>query len=59
MKKTVAILLLTCLTSLLSGCGLFAGGQTYDGSESFNEAHPELNNPPSYMQKDPQPLDGK
>lgn len=59
MKKCVALMLLICLAPLLTGCGIFGiGGKTYDGSESFNDAHPEYNNPPAYMQTGDQHADG-
>jgi len=56
MKKMFMLMLLICLAPMLTGC-LF-GGKTYDGSESFNEAHPEYNNPPAYMQPGDQHSDG-
>jgi hypothetical protein len=57
MKTFFIVLLLVCVAPMLSGCGFFGIGQkNYNGSEAMEEAHPEYNNPPSYMQSDPQPL---
>ncbi len=58
MKKIASIMLLLCLAPFLNGCSLF-GGRSYDGSEAFNEAHPEYNNPPNYMQPGDQQSDGQ
>jgi hypothetical protein len=58
MKKCVTLALLICLVPLLSGCFLFNGGKTYDGSEGFYEAHPEYTNPPQYMQPGDSHSDG-
>jgi hypothetical protein len=55
MNKTICVVLLLCLAPLLTGCGLFGiGAKNYDGSEAFNQAHPEYTNTPGYMQPDPQ-----
>ncbi len=61
MKKTITFAIILALAPLAAGCGLFGigGGKNYDGTEAFNQAHPGLSDPPSYMQPDPTPLDGK
>jgi hypothetical protein len=58
MKKLLTLLAVVSLVQFVGGC-MFMPARTYDGSESFTNAMPQYDNRPSYMQDDPQPLDGK
>jgi hypothetical protein len=51
--------MILCLMQFTTGCGIFGGGKTYDGSQNFSESMPQYNNPPPYMDPEPQPMDGK
>jgi hypothetical protein len=57
MKKLLICLAVIFLMQFARGCMFFP--HTYDGSESFSNTMPQYNNPPSYMQSDPEPMDGK
>jgi hypothetical protein len=52
MKKMLICLAVIVLAQLAGGCGLFGGGKTYDGSETYSEAHPEQSQPMPYMDPD-------
>jgi uncharacterized protein YxeA len=57
MRKLLICLMAVVLMQLAAGCMFFP--HTYDGSETFSNTMPQYSNTPSYMQDDPQPLDGK
>jgi hypothetical protein len=52
MKKLTLCLAAVVFAQLAGGCGLFRGGQTYDGSQALRDANPSLSEPPSYMDPD-------
>jgi hypothetical protein len=57
MKKLLICLAVVFLLQFAAGCMFFP--RTYDGSETFSNTMPQYSSTPSYMQSDPQPLDGK
>ena len=57
MKKFFICLSAVFLMQFAAGCNFFP--HTYDGSETFSNTMPQYSGTPSYMQDDPQPLDGK
>jgi len=57
MKKFLICLTVIVLMRFAAGCMFFP--RTWDGSQTFSNTMPQYSNTPSYMQDDPQPLDGK
>jgi hypothetical protein len=52
MKKLLGLVVVIAFAQLSGGCGIFGGGKTYDGSETYSQAHPEQSQPMPYMDPD-------
>jgi hypothetical protein len=51
-KKLLLLIAMISLAQSAAGCGLFGGSKVYDGSEAYNQAHPDQAQPMPYMDPD-------